>query len=263
MREICFYNFLGDYSKYFILREGNTLLCLIPGSFDDERYWRKVASFLPNQYGVIIPMLPGHAGAGKPMPNSSIQEYAKLIWEILDHYGIEHFFIGGHSIGGMVAIEMLSARCDRILGVIACEGWTHHSVAEKAFHGDVLGELTSKQRRERNQCRRETAIAFTPRQRKEFSKIWTRWNGLPLLLESELPILEVWGDRGLTPRPLLEKMMIPKKKNIKIVWIPDYGHCLPQIAPKLVAQAISDFLSEVISQRADAPTLEKDCHCQS
>ena len=73
--------------------------------------YRAVAQKLAEQYHVVLPVLDGHADGDAPF--TSIEENAaRLISYIDDHFDGRVLAIGGLSLGGQVAVEMLSQRKD-------------------------------------------------------------------------------------------------------------------------------------------------------
>lgn len=57
---------------------------------------------------VIAPDYPGMGESDKPPeePPVRVQDYARTMWEIVDHFGLEKFDILGHHTGSKVAVEM-------------------------------------------------------------------------------------------------------------------------------------------------------------
>ena len=73
--------------------------------------YREVAQKLEEHYHVVLPVLDGHAGSDAPF--TSIEENAaRLISYIDDHFDGRVLAIGGLSLGGQVAVEILSQRKD-------------------------------------------------------------------------------------------------------------------------------------------------------
>ena len=69
--------------------------------------YREVAQLLAAQYHVVLPVLDGHADSTAPF--TTIEENAaRLISYIDTHFGGQVLAIGGLSLGGQVAVEMLS-----------------------------------------------------------------------------------------------------------------------------------------------------------
>ena len=73
--------------------------------------YREAAKILSAQYHVVLPVLDGHADGDAPF--ASIEENAaRLISYIDDHFDGRVLAIGGLSLGGQVAVEILSQRKD-------------------------------------------------------------------------------------------------------------------------------------------------------
>ena len=73
--------------------------------------YREVAKRLAEQYHVVLPVLDGHADSDAPF--TSIEDNAgRLISYIDTHFGGQVLAIGGLSLGGQIAVEMLSQRKD-------------------------------------------------------------------------------------------------------------------------------------------------------
>lgn len=73
--------------------------------------YQDTAKVLEKDYHVIIPMLNGHANSDAPF--TSIKKNAKEIIEYIDtHFGGTVLLIGGLSLGGQIALEILSTRKD-------------------------------------------------------------------------------------------------------------------------------------------------------
>ena len=71
--------------------------------------YREVAELLAEQYHVVLPVLDGHAGSDAPF--TTIEENAaRLISYIDTHFNGQVLAIGGLSLGGQIAVEMLSQR---------------------------------------------------------------------------------------------------------------------------------------------------------
>lgn len=73
--------------------------------------YREAARLLEKDYRVILPVLDGHAGSDAPF--TTIESNAeKLISYIDTHFGGHIAVLGGLSLGGQVALEMLNQRPD-------------------------------------------------------------------------------------------------------------------------------------------------------
>ena len=88
----------------------DTALLLHGGGLSWWNY-REVAKFLEGDYHVILPVMDGHADSNATF--TTIEDNAaRLISYIDTHFGGQVTVLGGLSLGGQVALEMLSQRPD-------------------------------------------------------------------------------------------------------------------------------------------------------
>lgn len=219
-------------------------LLLIPGSWSDYRQFDAVRTHLAKNLDLAILELPGHGRSWPPTLHGTIEDFAREALRLTDEMGWRSWVAGGHSIGGMIAIELAGQRPRELAGVISLEGWTHHEVLRDAFSGQVDTTLSQDLERQRLEARRQTLCRLNPGQIAAFRSIWQRWDGLPILESTSVPVLEVWGDRN-RPRPSLRRMRIPERDNIQLRWVAGASHSLPLERPQEVAEAINRFVNSL------------------
>jgi pimeloyl-ACP methyl ester carboxylesterase len=226
---------------------------LMPGSGGNAHSFDHFLPLLDPELALNV-VLPDLRGQGEswppPVPGMGrIEQFSDDVLRLIDSLGIGHFYVGGKSIGGMVAIDMLRVCPERIRGVISMEGFTHHTVLEEALGGDMFSTLTRAQLEEMRRAGKERRSRWTEEEREEFPKIWKRWqHGYELLLRTDKPVLEIWGDRG-RPRPSLELMQIPERRNIEVHWIENTSHSFINERPEEVASIVNDFIRRVETGR--------------
>lgn len=191
---------------------------------------------------VICVELRGHGNSQPPAPGPSMEMFAGDVLAAAGKLGINRFYVGGHSIGGMLAIEIAGRRPGSVAGAIAIEGWTHHEVLREAFGTGPDTTLTPEQDRIRLEQRKRGLAGFTEAESKAFASVWRQWDGLPILLATKVPILEIWGDRG-RPRPSRDVMRIPDRPNIELAWVEGASHALLIQQPEAVAALVNRFIA--------------------
>jgi len=73
--------------------------------------YRDVAQLLSDRFHVVLPILDGHADSDTPF--TSIEDNAaRIIAHIDEHFGGKVLALGGLSLGGQIAVEMLTQRSD-------------------------------------------------------------------------------------------------------------------------------------------------------
>ena len=88
----------------------NVVMLLHGGGLSWWNY-REVAKRLAEQYHVVLPVLDGHADSDAPF--ASIEDNAARLISYIDaHFGGQVLVLGGLSLGGQIAVEMLSQRKD-------------------------------------------------------------------------------------------------------------------------------------------------------
>jgi len=87
-----------------------TIILLHGGGLSWWNY-RDVAQLLSDRFHVVLPILDGHAGSDAPF--TSIEDNAaRIIAHIDEHFGGNVLAVGGLSLGGQIAVEMLTQRPD-------------------------------------------------------------------------------------------------------------------------------------------------------
>ena len=221
------------------------VLVLIPGSFSDVHQWDEVVDGLSADLRLILVEVRGHGRSWPPPVDGTIEEFGEDVVRIADGERIDRFYVGGQSIGGMIALEVGRCQPGRINGVISIEGWTHGRAVGEAFHGDMYGTLTPKQDARRLEAQRRAVGHWSQEEREAFAQIYLKWErGYEFLRATRLPVLELYGDRG-EPRPSLERLRIPDRENITVHWLGGASHDLPLERPADVARVITEFIRAV------------------
>lgn len=237
----------------YVQRSGSgPALVLIPGSFGDHHVYDDLAPLLDGELRLVVVELPGHGGSWPPAVDPTVEELGRDVLNVVDALKLEHWYVGGHSIGGMIAIELARQRPDQLLGVISMEGWTHFEVEKLAFGGNNNPTLTEEQAAKRAALRARVADKLTKEQMQSFAGAWKKWNGLEILQSTAVPILEIWGDRD-HELPSRETMRIPERPNIALKWIAGAGHSLLIQRPREVADQINAFVAATASPPRVAP----------
>ncbi|MCC6585496.1 MAG: alpha/beta fold hydrolase [Bryobacterales bacterium] len=230
----------GVEIAYQMRRGAGPAVVLIPGSYVGAEDWRDTVAALDRSFTVMIVEVRGHGDSWPPPENGSIPQFAADTFAAIDQAKIRRFFVGGHSLGGMIAIEMARQKPDRIRGVLSVEGWTHYSTLRDAF-GDCGAAIPPQFRERLTELRKPVMTRWTKEQATRFGQIWRQWDGSAALRAARMPILELWGDRGVPPATRAQ-LKIPERANIELEWIAGASHFLPMERPKETAVAISRFV---------------------
>ncbi len=221
----------GASIAYYVRDGVGPNLVLIPGSWGDHHVFDRVVEALPRSFRVVIVELRGHGRSQPPSSDPSMRSLADDVLAVVDRLGLARFHVGGHSIGGMLAVEIAGLRPGAVAGAIAMEGWTHHQVARDAFPNDSGGTAN----------RERILKTMSAAEMSAFASVWRRWDGLPILRATPVRVLEIWGDRG-RPRPSRELMRIPDRSNIELAWIAGASHSMLVERPGEVARLVAAFV---------------------
>ena len=90
---------------------------LLHGFCEGKRLWEGLSGYLANNHRVICPDLPGHGDSPLSDSISSLDDIASTLWEWLDDINVSQCAVIGHSLGGYVALAMLSQQPKRVTGI--------------------------------------------------------------------------------------------------------------------------------------------------
>lgn len=226
-----------DWGEMAYLDSGDSgcPLLFLHGTGCDASDWMPVIERLPSEQRCIAPDFRGHGQSAVPTQPFTLADLAGDVLLLVDFLGIQELVIVGHSLGGMVAMEV-AQRSSCVVGLVLLEGWTSLANAGSAFDaGRFYGSLS------------ETAIAQIQRKsegtRNRFqSEIWNdfwksvkNFDAYAYLQHASIPIYEVFGSMGRNDLTE-DKLRIPSNPNIQWVWVPNAGHYLPHECPSEVAE---------------------------
>jgi pimeloyl-ACP methyl ester carboxylesterase len=106
--------YVGDAGKGFPL-------VLVHGFLGSSQMWKPQIECFKKNYRVITPDLPGFGKSNKFSSSNSIITMAKIIIDCLKKRGINKFHLLGHSMGGMIAQEIVKIAENQIFKLI-CYG---------------------------------------------------------------------------------------------------------------------------------------------
>jgi pimeloyl-ACP methyl ester carboxylesterase len=191
-------------------------------------------------------------GQGRSWPppapaQATIEYYADDVLEVARRFAGANWYVSGHSLGGMIVIEVGDRRPAGLRGVIPLEGWAHSRVPAQAFPNEprLSPEQSAEARRQREA--RYLSHRWTAAEYASLTGMWRAWTrGETILRETTLPFLHVFGDRGRAGRPDRAQLLVPDRSGMKVAWIAGAGHhlLLPPHAGE-VAQAINGFIAQV------------------
>lgn len=220
-------------------------LLFLHGTGCDSEDWQSVIDILPSNQRCITLDFRGHGQSSIPTEHFTLTNLSDDVIHLVNSIGIQKLTLVGHSLGGMVAMEVASRSSD-VIGLVLLEGWTSLSSAGSAFDGDrFYGTLSqtgiikiqNKSTNTRNRFEQDI-----------WSSFWSSvkdFDAYKFLERSSIPIYEVFGGLGRNDTTEM-KLRIPPNPNIQVIWIPNAGHYLPHECPAEVAKVCVDFTAETL-----------------
>lgn len=121
MEELLFYDNLGK----------GTPVILLHGLALDHTIWYPVADLLKDDYFLILPDLRGHGRSFSPPGRYSMDQMAGDVLRLMDYLNLEKAFLGGHSMGGYVALNFAKNYSERLHGLALIASHVYADLAEK------------------------------------------------------------------------------------------------------------------------------------
>ena len=119
----------GKKIYYRIIGEGNPVM-LVHGFGEDGTVWKNQVEFLKDKFRIIIPDLPG-SGKSELIENSSIEDMAEVLHQIIHEEDIDHCVMIGHSMGGYITLAF-------------AEMYWNHLSAFGLFHSSAYADSKEK-----------------------------------------------------------------------------------------------------------------------
>ena len=222
---------------YFDSGNSGQPLLFLHGTGCDALDWRAVIERVPGEQRCIAPDFRGHGQSPVPTQAFSLSELADDVLYLIDDLRLQELVITGHSLGGMVAMEV-ARRSSSVVGLVLLEGWTSLSSAGSAFDsGRFYGSLSKTAIAQIQQKAKKTRSRFQPEVWHGFWESVKNFDAYTYLKQACVPILEVFGSMGRNDLTQ-EKLRIPPNPNIQWIWVPNAGHYLPHECPAEVAKVV-------------------------
>ena len=154
---------VGANWAYFDSDNSGQPLLFLHGTGCEVSDWAAVIEGLPQNGRCIALDFRGHGQSSVPSEPFTLTDLADDVLYLTDHLGLQGFVIIGHSLGGMVAME-IARRSSCIDGLILLEGWTSLSSAGNAFDtGRFYGSLSETVVTRIQRKAEETRSRFSPK----------------------------------------------------------------------------------------------------
>lgn len=92
-------------------------LLLLHGAGGSHMSWRRQIEGISNRFRIIAVDLPGH-GRSEGAGEATVSGYARYTAELMESLGLRNVILGGHSMGGAVALEIALRAPARVRGLL-------------------------------------------------------------------------------------------------------------------------------------------------
>ncbi len=236
--------------------------------------WTPVRTAIEQVARLVTPDLRGFGGSDAPVGDYGMETLAGDVLQLADRLGLQRFVLGGHSMGGYVALRLADRQPDRLAGLVLVDTKAAPDTGEararrdeaiarigrgerEAFLDGFVANLFGRSSKER-----------APRQIAEMRAIAgaipdhvlagcvagmrDRADSSGLLARLDIPALVVVGEEdAITPREVGEAMA-SALPHARLAVIPLAGHTPSVERPIPTAEAIVDFLGENFPRPAAA-----------
>ena len=212
-------------------------LLFLHGTGCDASDWVSVVERLSGKWRCITLDFRGHGQSTVPTLPFTLRSLADDVLHLTNFLGIQELVIVGHSLGGMVAMEV-ARHSSCVVGLVLLEGWTSLSSAGSTFDpGRFYGSLSETEIAQIQRKAEATRSRFQSEFWHDFWESVKNFDAYTYLQRASIPIYEVFGDMGRNDSTE-QQLRIPPNPNIQWVWVPNAGHYLPHECPTEVAKVV-------------------------
>ncbi|MFZ1312282.1 MAG: alpha/beta hydrolase [Chitinophagaceae bacterium] len=255
----------GKKIFYRVTGEGNPVM-LVHGFGEDGTVWKNQVEFLKDKFRIIIPDLPG-SGKSELIENSSLEDMAEVLHQIIHEEDIDHCVMIGHSMGGYITLAF-------------AEMYWNHLTAFGLFHSSAYADskekITTRQKgiefiNEHGAfafLKTATPNLFSPLTKAEnpglidkqinsldnfspaalvsyYEAMISRPDRTAILLQATVPVLFIIGkyDNAVPPEDSLQQCHLPEKSYIHM--LNRSGHMGMLEEPQQSNQILEKFLLDI------------------
>jgi pimeloyl-ACP methyl ester carboxylesterase len=234
--------------------------------------WTPIRTAVEQAARLITPDLRGFGGSDKPQGSYAMATFADDVLRLADRLELEQFVLGGHSMGGYVALCLAAAHAERLAGLILIDtrasadtpdGKVRRAIAIErirrgeatAFLGEfvpnLIGEST-RQRAPRLAAELRDIAAEVPDHVLAgcLAGMRDRPDSTDVLSRLDVPALVIVGQEDTIAPPEVAHTMAAALPRARLALIPLAGHTPSVERPIPTAEAIRAFLRESFSPPA-------------
>jgi len=250
---------LDDMSLTYQTHGEGKPVMLLHGLALDSSIWLDIAKLYGDQAQFIMPDLRGHGKTEIGQANGSLEQFATDILRLADHLQLDRFTLGGHSMGGYIALAIAEKYPDRLDGLIMITSNARADAPEKrksrlqeAEQALKLGSrsiaesMAPKLSNSANiqQLSYEIIEKTSPEGFANVQRaIAARPNRLNVLRNLPVPLLAIAGMEDQLMKPEVALEMVEASDTGKSVILPGVGHMPMLEAPHTLGALIVSMVS--------------------
>jgi pimeloyl-ACP methyl ester carboxylesterase len=187
----------ADGLAYAQLGEGTPLVLLHAFPFTREM-WRLQYEGLATQLRLVTPDLPGFGESTLSPEPPGVGVMAEGVLDLLDRLGLDRVVLGGLSMGGYVAMEILRRRPDLVQGLVLADTKASADAPSAAENRLRMAELLEQSRSSRVLVHDvlPSLVGETTREEHPETLAWLRE-----IVEATDPAAAAWAQRAMAARP--------------------------------------------------------------
>jgi pimeloyl-ACP methyl ester carboxylesterase len=235
--------------------ERKPTLVLLHGSGNTGALWDAQVVGLADVANVVAVDLAGHGQSEGPLADS-VREHAASIARLIPALGVSRVVVGGLSLGGGIALQMLLDHADVLDGGVLVGTGARLRVAPMILHtiehdypafveGLPRAAASSKTDPALLQPLLRAALDNGAEVTRADFLACDAFDVMDRLGEIDRPVLVVSGEHDQLTPPKYSSYLAEQVRDAKLVAVPDAGHLSPVERPVAVNQAIREWLAEL------------------
>jgi len=238
-----------------------TALVFVHGYLGGSQQWAHQVEQLSPNFNVITPDLPGFGLNAHLSSPETITGYAQYVLDQLSQLSIEQFHLVGHSMGGMIAQEIMklaSTRVEKLVlygtGPVGVMPGRFETIDESRDRVKIEGVVNTAQRiaakwfvggkdgHGYDGCAKIAVMSSLQAALAGLTAMET-WSGTENLANINTPTLVLWGDQDKSYHWPLPEMLWQEIPNAGLSVVSGCSHAVHLEKPELFNAILQDFLA--------------------